>query len=1265
VDDRRDRLSDAKRELLARRLRGRTERPRPADERSLSSRGAPVRLTPDQEPLWIAQRLFPESAAWVVSDCVRLRGPLDVEKLEAALEAIVARHDALRAVIEPATDGTPFLVERATAPSPLLRIAADSVSTTEPALDQRFANDALEHARERLRDEMRKPFDLATGPLFRAILIDVGPDDRLFALAVHHLVADEWSLGIIWRELELLYGAGEKGEPALPPARGFLEVARERASRSSPAPTPPAADAEGASRNADGKERSAPNVPPHASLPPRDTETSSFPFDRPRPPAPEPIGRLLRRELPGELSRALDALVKSSETTPIHALVALVAVLVERWTRCGVARFGLPVTTRGPEDDGVGYFLRTATIDIDLTGDPSFRDVLRQARDRVLSALAAARAPADRSGSRAPRAPQVLVVLLEEPMRRLGEMAIEPFRVDLGVARLDLSFFVEPHADRPWEILCEFRAAIFDEATASRWLEQLETLAARAVERPDDQVSLLDASSTAEAELVAEVWGRGPEAPRSRARSVLDLIDERVRESPDAIAARSASATLRYRELDERSRRLARELRREGAGPGVLVGVYLDRSVHLPVAILGVLRAGAASVPLDPSYPALRSRAIAADAELEILVTSRELRDHVPCDARAIVLADELAGGEVPPSEAADLGSAATVLPDDLAYVIYTSGSTGRPKGVEVEHGQLLASTLARDAFYEEPARSFLLLSSFAFDSSVAGIFWTLASGGTIRIVSEDELYDACALARIATAERITHLLAIPSLWSELIDLSPDGFRDLHVAIVAGEACTSDLVRRHQSRLPAVALSNEYGPTEATVWCAAWRAPPGFDRARVPIGRAIPGAILRVVDAKGRSASVGAPGELWVGGPTVARGYRGASAQDRERFGADPLGREPGRFYRTGDLVRFDAHGDLEFLGRADEQVKVRGHRIELAEIEEALREHEAVTGAAAVIVPGEASSYADTAEVDDLARRLAEFPESLAEEILREAEASSAERRDERIGAVSRTEERTHVEVTFRLKAPEFISTPRPEQRDWLLRQALAESADDLEHLDRIATRFVPGAPPRLHGDYPDVGERRLERDEIMEDWQVPIMREMARLVASPDRDVLEIGFGRGVAATFVDERRPRSHTIVEPNPFVIEEWFEPWRSERKDRDIRLLRGRWQDVTSELERYDGILFHAFPLDEREFIEHVLESVTYAEHAFGPMAALLRPGGVFTYLTTEIDSLARRHQRALFAHFREISLSVLSLEIPADTRDAWWADSMVIVRATR
>src|SRR5690606_31982238 len=224
------------------------------------------------------------------------------------------------------------------------------------------------------------------------------------------------------------------------------------------------------------------------------------------------------------------------------------------------------------------------------------------------------RAPADRSGSRAPRAPQVLVVLLEEPMRRLGEMAIEPFRVDLGVARLDLSFFVEPHADRPWEILCEFRAAIFDEATASRWLEQLETLAARAVERPDDQVSLLDASSTAEAELVAEVWGRGPEAPRSRARSVLDLIDERVRESPDAIAARSASATLRYRELDERSRRLARELRREGAGPGVLVGVYLDRSVHLPVAILGVLRAGAAYVPLDPSYPALRSRAIAADA---------------------------------------------------------------------------------------------------------------------------------------------------------------------------------------------------------------------------------------------------------------------------------------------------------------------------------------------------------------------------------------------------------------------------------------------------------------------------------------------------------------------------------------------------------------------------------------------------------------------------------------------------------------------------
>lgn len=1134
----------------------------------LPRREGGVELGPDLAPLWAAARLFPESAAWNMHDVVRIRGPLDAPVLERALVELARRHEALHAVVRSESNRTVLTV--GAAPDRVLAIIdlqSEDESSREAALERR------------LLEEIVRPFDLERGPLFRAALVKLASDDAVFVLVVHHLVADEWSLGILWRELAALYPEFlARGEARLPePELDFLDVLAEAAEMPTRA----------------REEETRPGIP-----------LFPLPLDRPRPPLAEPVGRLARRRLSPSLSRALEAITRAEDATAYSLGLAALFAFLHRLGAEDPLSIGSPVTVRGARtEDVVGYFLRTAALSLDLSDDPRFVDVLQSARRAVVEAYT--RSAVSSRGPAAPSQP-LLFVLLEDLPRSLGVAALDldAFIVDTGSTKADLSLFLAPRSGS-WEILAEYRTSILDAETVERWLEQLEALLESIATSPKSRVSELELSSSRERELVTRDWATGHRAPNpqaaSEAETILDLIEARFVDATNAPAVRDDQRTLSYRELDLASARVARYLRARGVRAETPVGISIGRSVDLAVAILGVLRAGGAYVPLDPSYPRARRDFILEDSEIEVSIDG---------DTEIAALPGELSG-ELP-----------RPAPRDLAYIIYTSGSTGRPKGVEVEHRQLLASTRARFELYREPVRGFLLLSSFAFDSSVAGIFWTLATGGVLRIASDDEAGDPRELGRIVAAEGLTHTLAIPSLWRELVDLVAPDLRSLRVAIAAGEACSPAVVRTHEEKLPSTALWNEYGPTEATVWCAAWRFPARFDRARAPIGRPIPGAVLRVIDERGRLVPAGAPGELCVGGVTVARGYRRRPELDRARFVADPAGLAEGRFYRTGDLVRWNARGELEYLGRTDGQVKVRGHRIEVAEIEAALAEHPAVREAAVDLFVAGA-------------------------------------------GDETKLDEREKFEVMIRFKDASFIAPPRASQRDWVLRQVLAEVGDDLEHLDRVAARFVRGSDPRFHDAYPDISAKRLEASEIVEDWQAPILREMARIAAERGGDVLEVGFGRGLAAGFIQEHRPRSHTVIEPNPYSIEEWYEPFRSRFKDREIRLLRGKWQDVGDELGEYDGILFHAFPLDEREFIAHVLESVTYAEHAFEPMARLLRPGGVFTYLTTEIDSLSRRHQRALFRSFREICASVLPISVPEDTRDAWWADTMMLVRAVK
>ena len=489
---------------------------------------------------------------------------------------------------------------------------------------------------------------------------------------------------------------------------------------------------------------------------------------------------------------------------------------------------------------------------------------------------------------------------------------------------------------------------VIHDTDAERLAGQLAVLLRAAVDRPEaplaEHAVLTDADRDA-----LDAFAATGEAPTVDPGTLHGLVEAQAARTPEATAVAGPGGSITYADLDARANRLARHLQAMGVGPETHVALVLDRSIDAVVAVVATLKAGGAYVPVDPTYPAERVAFVLGDADVRAVVTRSEHAEALSgVDAPVVALDRDAAIIDALSSDPIDGGAGA----DSAAYVIYTSGSTGRPKGVVVEHRQAMYSTAARHAVYSEPVGAYLLLPSLAFDSSVAGLFWTLSTGGTLVVPASDEAADPRALAALAEAHGVTHLLGVPSLYGPLLDHA-DRLGSLRTCVVAGEACPPGLVDRHAERLPQARLFNEYGPTEATVWAtvydtAAW--PSDRDRtATVPIGRPIPGARLFLLDAAGRRVPPGVAGEIAVGGPGVARGYLGRPALTAERF-TRGKGAEDERVYRTGDRGRFLPDGALVFLGREDEQVKLRGYRIELGEIEAVLSEHAGVAEAAVAL---------------------------------------------------------------------------------------------------------------------------------------------------------------------------------------------------------------------------------------------------------------------------------------------------------------------------
>jgi amino acid adenylation domain-containing protein len=929
-------LTPAQRALLERRLvakRGAAARSEAITPRAVFT---PCAMSYSQELLWLIDQLVSEGNAYNSPSAVRLEGPLDSDILEQAMRALVERHEILRTTYD-VVDGVPVQVI-----SRVPDVQLDHVDLSASG-DERE-----ERLLELMRSETERPFDLRLGPMFRPTLIRLAPEDHVLLIVQHHIATDGWSRGVLFGDLTELYDALVNGEtPALDPLplqyadyavwhRAWLE-------------------GESLERQLEYWRQTLGGAPALLTLP----------TDRPRPAAREYTGDRRRLLLESRLVDDLRAVAREENATLFMGLLAAFAALLHRHAGQEDVVVGTPFVGRNRVEleRVAGYFVNPLALRVNLSGDPTFRELLRRAREMTLGAFEHGHAPyelvvkaanPERDLSQTPLF-QVMMVL-HNPEWRGGRPKFEPAGVrstelslQRGWSKFDLLLSMSERHEG-FNTSWEYSTELFADETVERLTHHFHRLLEAVVADPDIRVSAVPLLGEAERRQVVETWN-------ATARRELDdnclhaLFEAAAARTPEATALVDGERELTYVEVDARANRLARSLRDAGADRDVPIGVFLERSAEFVVSALAVLKAGAACLPLDPDYPDDRLAYMTADSGARAIVTTSALAARLPDGSATVIELDRLdldAADSAPPE--------VDVKPDDVAYVIYTSGSTGQPRGVELLHRGLANHALASIDLYDlTPDDRVLQFSSVSFDISVEEIFPTLAIGAAVVVRSADMPIAGREFLEWLERHRVTVLDVPTAFWHAwTADLAQLGARpeSLRFVIVGGEKASAAVYDTWRAQVgDTIRWINTYGPTEASVVASAYEPVGERLAAGMPIGSPIANTRLYVLDGNDEPTPIGVPGELHIGGVGVARGYLGRPELTAEKFVADPFVGGV-RMYRTGDVVRWLRDGTLEFVGRTDDQVKIRGFRIEPGEVEAALEQHPAVR--AAVVVPRE-----------------------------------------------------------------------------------------------------------------------------------------------------------------------------------------------------------------------------------------------------------------------------------------------------------------------
>ncbi len=869
--------------------------------------------SPAQERFWIVDQLKKGDPSLNVAVRFLLTGALDTAALIRALNLVVARHETLRANFEQ-VDGR---LAQIVVPEREIEVPVTDLSNLEPTRQRAEA--------DRLADEIaRQSFALEAGPLIRARLLRCAPEQHILLITVHHIVSDGWSIGVITDEIRAAYEAYSAGrEPRLP------ELAIQYADFALWKNEQTAGDVGAESY---WRERLS-GLPRFEMMP-----------DFARSPLNDGKGHIVSRLLPKRLTQKLQAFALNHDSTLFMAYYAALCALLSRYTGETDIVTGTHFACRDAVEVEplIGPFAQNLVLRTDTAGDPTFVELLDRASETISGALLHPDIPYDRiTAGRGDGGPLFSINFIHQrdfvKPWQCGTLRMDPIPSRSPGAWYDLNLFLVERVDG-WRLSCEYNTSLYRMATVELLLEHFELLLTAIAADPYRCISEYDFLTQSEQRCLLSEWNNTA-ASYPTHLCVHDLLRLAAARTPGRVAAEAGPETITYEQLDAWSNRIARYLKSRGARPGVYVGICMDRSLDMLAAVLAVLKTGAAYLPLDPAFPASRLEFMSEDADIRILVTSDSQRQRIQTGACVVNIDRE----RLPIGAESPLPLEDKVSSDGVAYILYTSGSTGKPKGVEVQHRSVINMLYGMQAHLQlGEADSVLAITTLSFDIATLELYLPLITGARIILASQKQAADPLELREVLARVRPTFLQATPVTWRMLIDAGWNGTPGLKM-LCGGEKMTPELATALLSR--GGILWNAYGPTETAVWSTIGRVEPGET---ITIGRPIANTLIYILDTQLRLLPLGVPGEIYIGGDGVAKGYRNRLELNAQRFLSNPFG--PGRLYRTGDIGRYLPGGNIEILGRNDAQVKVRGFRIELGEVEAALAAVEGVRAAAVAV---------------------------------------------------------------------------------------------------------------------------------------------------------------------------------------------------------------------------------------------------------------------------------------------------------------------------